>query len=68
MLIAVGIDPECLHEVDAASAGWQDRLSLTTLVVTDVLAVRELPAGCPARVFRIVADSSIAELKQFCGV
>jgi DNA-binding transcriptional regulator YhcF (GntR family) len=68
MLIAVGIDPECLHEVDAAIAGWQDRLSLTALVVTDVLAAREVPAGCPARVFRIVADSSIVELKQFCGV
>ncbi len=67
MLIAVGIDPECLHEVDAASAGWQDRLSLTALVVTDVLAARQVPAGRPVRVFRVVADSSIAELKQFCG-
>jgi len=67
MLIAVGIDPECIQEVDAATAGWQDRLSLTTLAVTDVLSARQLPAGCPVRVFRVVADSSIAELKQFCG-
>jgi hypothetical protein len=66
-LIAVGIDPQCLHEVDAASAGWQDRLNLTALVITDVLAAQQLPAGCPARVFRVVADSSIAELQQFCG-
>jgi DNA-binding transcriptional regulator YhcF (GntR family) len=67
MLIAVGIDPECLHDVDAASAGWQNRLSQTALVVTDVLAARQLPAGCLARVFRVIADSSIAELEQFCG-
>jgi hypothetical protein len=67
MLIAVGIDAECLQEVDAGSAGWQDRLSLTALVVTDILAARQLPAERPARVFRVIADSSIAELKQFCG-
>jgi DNA-binding transcriptional regulator YhcF (GntR family) len=66
MLIAVGIDPECIQEVDAASPGWQDRLSLTALVVTDVLAARQLPARCAFRVFRVVADSSLAELKQFC--
>jgi DNA-binding transcriptional regulator YhcF (GntR family) len=67
MLLAVGLDPECLCEVDAASQGWQGRLSLSALVVTDVVAARELPAGCQARVFRVIADSSIAELKQYCG-
>jgi hypothetical protein len=67
MLIAVGLDPECLCEVDAAGPGWQDRLRLSTLVITDVVTARELPAGCPARVFRVIADTSIAELKQFCG-
>jgi DNA-binding transcriptional regulator YhcF (GntR family) len=67
MLIAVGLDPDCLCEVDAASAGWQERLRLSTLVITDIVTVRELPAGCPARVFRVIADASIEELKQFCG-
>jgi hypothetical protein len=67
MLVAVGLDPECLCEVDAASQGWQDRLSLSALVVTDVVAAREMPAGCQAKVFRVIADSSIAELKQYCG-
>jgi hypothetical protein len=67
MLIAVGLDPECLCEVDVASDGWQDRLGLSALVVTDVVAARELPAGCHAKVYRVIADSSIAELKQFCG-
>jgi DNA-binding transcriptional regulator YhcF (GntR family) len=67
MLIAVGLDPQCLCEVDAASTGWLDRLGLSALVVTDVVTARALPAGCPAKVFRVIADSSIAELKQFCG-
>jgi DNA-binding transcriptional regulator YhcF (GntR family) len=68
MLIAVGLDPECLCEVDAASQGWQDRLSLSALVITDVVAAGELPAGCQAKVFRVIADSSISELNQFCGL
>jgi DNA-binding transcriptional regulator YhcF (GntR family) len=67
MLVAVGLDPECLCEVDAASTGWQNRLSLSAFVVTDVVSARELPAGCQAKVFRMIADSSIAELKQYCS-
>jgi DNA-binding transcriptional regulator YhcF (GntR family) len=68
MLIAVGLEPDALSEVDTADAGWRDRLSRNALVVADVIAARELPPGCAARVFRIIADSSIAELKQFCGL
>jgi len=67
MLLAVGLDPESLCEVDAATSGWQDRLGLSGLVVTDVVAARELPARCQAKVFRIISDSSISELQQFCG-
>lgn len=67
MLISVGLDPECLCEIDAASIGWQDRLGLSALVVTDVVVARELPAGCPFKVFHVIADSSISELKQLCG-
>jgi DNA-binding transcriptional regulator YhcF (GntR family) len=66
MLIAVGVDPECLIEVDATSAGWQHRLNPRAFVVTDVVAARELPVGCLAKVFRVIADSSVSELKQFC--
>jgi GntR family transcriptional regulator len=67
MLIAVGLHPDALSEVDASSHGWQDRLGHGTIVVADIVSARELPAGCQARVFRVIADSSIAELKQFCG-
>jgi DNA-binding transcriptional regulator YhcF (GntR family) len=66
MLIAVGLDPDSLTELDPAVLGWQDRLSLSALVVSDGLAARELPPGCPARIFRVIADSSIEELKQLC--
>ena len=67
MLIAVGLHPDSLSEIDAASPGWQDRLARGTVIVADMVTARELPAGCQARVFRVIADSSIAELKQFCS-
>jgi DNA-binding transcriptional regulator YhcF (GntR family) len=68
MLISVGLDPDSMSEIDAASDGWQERLARNALVVADVVAARELPMGCQTRVFRVIADSSLAELKQFCGV
>jgi GntR family transcriptional regulator len=67
MLIAVGLDPDALSEIDASGAGWRHRLARNALVVADVIVARELPPGSQARVFRVVADSSLAELKQFCG-
>jgi DNA-binding transcriptional regulator YhcF (GntR family) len=67
MLIAVGLHPDSLSEIDAASPGWQDRLGRGTLIVADIVTARELPSGCQPQVFRVIADSSIAELKQFCS-
>ena len=67
LLIAVGLASDSLCEIDAARPGWQDRISRGTLAITDVVTARELPAGCLAKVFRVIADSSIAELKQLCS-
>jgi DNA-binding transcriptional regulator YhcF (GntR family) len=68
MLIAVGLHPDSLSEVDAGAPGWQDRIGHGSFAVADVVTSAELPAHCQARIFRVIADSSIAELKQFCGV
>ncbi|MGH9718803.1 MAG: GntR family transcriptional regulator [Bryobacteraceae bacterium] len=67
MLLAVGLDPDCVCDVDTSDSAWQNRLGASALVVTDVVTARQLTAGCPAKVFRVIADSSIAELKQLCG-
>jgi GntR family transcriptional regulator len=67
ILLGVGLAPESLHEVDSGIDGWRGRLGTGALVVTDVVTARELPAGCLAKVFRVIADSSIEELKQMCG-
>jgi hypothetical protein len=67
MLIAVGLDPESLCEIDSASRDWRSRIGRGMFVVADVVTARELSTDCHAKVFRVIADSSITELKQFCG-
>jgi DNA-binding transcriptional regulator YhcF (GntR family) len=67
MLLAVGIEPDCLAEVDAGVDGWRERLALSSLVVTDVVTAKELPPHCPAQVFRVISDASIEELRESCG-
>jgi DNA-binding transcriptional regulator YhcF (GntR family) len=67
MLIAVGVDPLSLCEIDAAGSEWRDRIGANAFVITDIVTARELPAGCQAKVYRVIADSSIAEMKQLCG-
>jgi GntR family transcriptional regulator len=68
LLIAVGIHADSLHEVDPGDAGWQDRLKLSHVVITDVVTAALLPSSCPVRVFRVIADSSLAQLKEFLGL
>jgi hypothetical protein len=67
MLIAVGIEIERLCEIDATIHRWQERAGAGSLVITDVVAARDLPPARQAKIFHVIADSSIAEMKQFCG-
>jgi len=64
MLIAVGLHPDSLQEVDPGEAEWQQRLKLSHVVITDVVTAPLLPSSCPARVFRVIADSSLRQLKE----
>ena len=65
ILAAAGLDPEALEFRDAREAGWRRGLSACQFVITDVVTARRLPAKCVARVFRVISDDSIAELRQF---
>lgn len=67
MMIAAGVHADGVQEVDSGEEGWQDRLNFSRVVITDVVAAASLPPGCRARVFRVVADSSVTQLKEFLG-
>jgi len=66
MLIAVGLDPVAICELDPASSDWKQRIGRGSLVVTDIVTAGEIPPGCMVKQFRVVADSSIAELINLC--
>lgn len=64
MLVAAGIDPSALSFSDARRAGWQRGLRSSAFIITDALTATQLPQGSDVRVFRLIADSSLEELRQ----
>jgi hypothetical protein len=67
MLIAIGVPPDAIQQVDASLEDWQERLTLSRLMITDVVTAARLPSHCPHRVFRVVADASVEELRRMYG-
>jgi len=65
-LVAAGVETDALDLRDAREPGWERGLRSSAYVITDALTARSLPEGLPAaRVYRVVADSSLAELRSF---
>jgi len=65
ILVAAAIHPDAMDLRDAREPGWQKGLASSALVITDALTAQQLPRGCRAHIFRIVADSSLDELRTF---
>lgn len=65
ILVAASLDPDAMDFRDARQPGWQKGLTSSALVITDALTATRLPKGCRTHVFRIVADSSLDELRNF---
>lgn len=63
-LVAAGLDPDALSFRDAREKGWQKGLRACSFVITDVVTAQHLPDECTARIFRIIADSSLDELRE----
>jgi hypothetical protein len=65
MLLSVGTDTDALDFRDARKPRWQEGLRLARAVITDAVTAKSLPKGCRAIVFRMVADSSLRELREY---
>jgi GntR family transcriptional regulator len=63
ILIAAGVDSDSLSFRDARERGWQRGLKSATLVIADSMMVHELPAGCVTLRFKVLADSSLDEVR-----
>jgi hypothetical protein len=65
ILVAAALDPDAMSFRDARERGWQKGLTSSAMVITDALTATQIPSGCQTRVFRIIADSSLDELRNF---
>jgi len=65
VLNAAGFHPDSLVLRDAREANWQRGLNQSAAVICDHLTAAELPAGCRAIPFSLLAESSVAELRQY---
>lgn len=63
MLLAAGVDADCLLLRDRSAAGWERGLEQTSGVVCDVLTAPLLPPGCQAIVYRFVSEASVHQLR-----
>jgi GntR family transcriptional regulator len=67
MLVAAGLSPDALLLRDAREENWQRGLRASAMVITESLTAGKIPAGCDVRVFRLVADASLEELRQYAA-
>jgi DNA-binding transcriptional regulator YhcF (GntR family) len=65
MLNAAGFHPDSLVPRDARKTNWQRGLKQTAAVVCDSVTANELPAGCRAIPFSLLAESSLDELRRY---
>jgi GntR family transcriptional regulator len=65
MLVAAGLDADALSFRDARERGWEKGLRSATLVITDSVMAPRIPAGCQVKVFRVLAESSLHEIREY---
>jgi GntR family transcriptional regulator len=65
MLIAAGLDADALSFRDARERNWEKGLRSAAFVITDSLMAPRIPAGCEVKVFRVLAESSLKEIRDY---
>ena len=65
MLVAAGLDADALSFRDARERNWEKGLRSAAFVITDSLMAPQRPAGCEVKVFRVLAESSLKEIKDY---
>ncbi|HEX5080471.1 MAG TPA: GntR family transcriptional regulator [Blastocatellia bacterium] len=65
VLAAVDIDSDSLSFRNTAEKGWERGLRSSSFVITDTATAARMPPGVRVRVFRVIADSSLSELRNY---
>lgn len=64
LLLAAGADADALEFRDGRRPRWQDGLREATVVIADVLTAQRVPRGCRVIPFPLIADDSLAALRE----
>ena len=65
LLVAAGLDADALSFRDARERGWEKGLRSAAFVITDSLMAPRIPAGCEIKLFRLIADRSLKEVREY---
>lgn len=65
LLVAAGLEADALSFRDARERNWEKGLRSAAFVITDSLMAPRIPAGCPVKVYRVLAESSLKELREY---
>jgi hypothetical protein len=65
LLVAAGLDADALSFRDARERGWEKGLRSAAFVITDSLMSPQIPAGCELKLFRVISDRSIKEVREY---
>jgi len=65
MLVAAGLDADALSFRDARERNWEKGLRSAAIVITDSLMQPRIPAGCEVKLFRVLAESSLGEIRAY---
>jgi hypothetical protein len=65
LLVAAGLDADALSFRDARERNWDRGLRSAAFVITDSLMGPRIPAGCEVKVFRVLAESSLNEIRDY---
>jgi GntR family transcriptional regulator len=65
MLVAAGLDADALSFRDARERNWEKGLRSAAFVITDSLMAPRIPADCEVKLFRILAESSLNEVRAY---
>ena len=65
MLVAAGLDADALSFRDGRERNWEKGLRSAAFVITDSLMAPRIPAGCEIKLFRVLAESSLQEVREY---
>ena len=65
LLVAAGLDADALSFRDARERGWEKGLRSAAFVITDSLMAPRIPAGCEIKLFRLISDRSLKEVREY---